>query len=236
MSCNRKFIVRLKKSGYLVRVGCGHCPDCLRNKQRELAIRLQYDLNSSRCIDSLFVTLTYDDTHLEYNVIDNKTGEIYELPSVNKHTIQTYLKRVRKSLGYDPKRTELYYYLTGEYGATKRPHYHAIIYLLGENTLATSLHDALKSNWKLCDWSLLSDSKSFQSTKSEASNMYVAKHQVKRCQGTTYQAPFFQLRSKGIGSEFLTNPQYEAERIFLKKNMFLYCNNKFKVPPPRYYL
>lgn len=226
-------IVRLQKSGYLVRVGCGKCPDCLRNKQKELALRLQYDLNSPRCFDSLFITLTYDDKHLEYDVVNEKTGEIYELPSVNKNTVQKYLKRVRKSLAYDPLRTNLYYYLTGEYGASKRPHYHAIIYLLGENTLKCSLHDALKNNWQLCDWSQLSDTKSFQSTKSIASNMYVAKHQVKRCQGTEYQAPFFQLRSKGIGYEFFNNPK---DVDFLCRNMYLILDNKYKVPAPRIYL
>lgn len=233
MSCNRKIIVRLKKSGYLVRVGCSKCPDCLRAKQRELALRLQYDLKSPRCIDSLFITLTYDDAHLEYDVLNKETGEIYPLPSVNKVTIQRYLKRVRKSLDYDPDKTQLYYYLTGEYGATKRPHYHAIIYLLGENTVKCSLHDALKDNWNFCDWSQISDSKSFQATNSIASNMYVAKHQIKRCQGTEYQAPYFQLRSKGIGYEFFRK---KKDVEFLKRNLFLYLDNKYKVAAPRIYL
>lgn len=234
MSCSRKMIVRLKRSGYLVRVGCGKCPDCLRNKQRELALRLQYDLKSKRCFDSLFITLTYDNNHLEYDVCDKKTGEVFSLPSVNKETIQKYLKRVRKMLGYDSSETSLYYYFTGEYGAHKRPHYHAIIYLLGKNTCKCSLHDALKNNWKLCDWSQLSDSKSFQSTKSIASNMYVAKHQVKRCQGINgLQAPFFQLRSKGIGYEFFN---YTSEVAFLKRNMYLIFDNKIRVPAPRIYL
>lgn len=233
MPCKRKVIVRLKNSGYLVRVGCGKCPDCLKNKQKELALRLQYDLKSPRCIDSLFITLTYDDSHLEYDVVNEKTGEIYALPSVNKSTVQKYLKRVRKALDYDTNKTELYYYLTGEYGATKRPHYHAIIYLLGENTVKCNLHDALKNNWKLCDWSQLSDEKCFQSTKSIASNMYVAKHQVKRCQGTAFQAPYFQLRSKGIGYEFFNN---RKDVEFLQRNMYLILDNKYKVPAPRIYL
>lgn len=233
MSCKRKIIVRLKKSGYLVRVGCGKCPDCLKNKQKELALRLQYDLKSPRCIDSLFITLTYDDTHLEYDVVNEKTGEIYALPSVNKHTIQKYLKRVRKSLGYDSEKTQLYYYFTGEYGASKRPHYHAIIYLLGEHTMKCSLRHALKRNWKLCDWSKISDDKCFQSTKSIASNLYVAKHQVKRCQGTEFQAPYFQLRSKGIGYEFFKN---KKDVEFLKRNMYLLFHNQTKVPAPRIYL
>jgi hypothetical protein len=70
---------------------------------------------------------------------------------------------------------------------------------------------------------------------SEASNMYVAKHQVKRCKGTIYQAPYFQLRSKGIGSTFFTFYPQEVE--FARKNGFLYQNriSNVKVPLPRYY-
>lgn len=233
MSCTRKVIVRLVKSGYLVRVGCGKCPECLKNKQRELALRLQYDLNSKRCFESLFITLTYDDKHLEYDTIDQKTGEIYQLPSVSKSTIQKYLKRVRKLLDYDSEKTSLLYYFTGEYGSTKRPHYHAIIYGLGENTFRIPLKTALKQCWNLCDWSQISETKCFQSTKSIASNMYVAKHQVKRCKGTQFQAPYFQLRSKGIGYEFFNN---QKDVNFLEQNMFLILDNKYKVPAPRIYL
>lgn len=70
---------------------------------------------------------------------------------------------------------------------------------------------------------------------SEASNMYVAKHQVKRCKGTIYQAPYFQLRSKGIGSTFFI--LYPQDVEFARKNGFLYqnCTSKVKVPLPRYY-
>lgn len=65
--------------------------------------------------------------------------------------------------------------------------------------------------------------------------MYVAKHQVKRCQGTVYQAPYFQLRSKGIGSTFFT--YYPEEVKFAKENGYLYQNrlSSAKVPLPRFY-
>lgn len=153
MPCSRPFLQRIKSAWasdsdtMVVKVACGNCPSCLKQKQRELAVRLQYDLKSPICYDNIFFTLTYDDEHLEYDVIDKDTGEIFDLmPSVNKETMQKYLKRVRKTLNYDPDKTKLMYYITGEYGAHKRPHYHGIIYLLGHKTNKVSLHDALKKN------------------------------------------------------------------------------------------
>lgn len=240
MPCSRPFLQRIKSAWasdsdtMVVKVACGKCPSCLKQKQRELAVRLQYDLKSPICYDNIFFTLTYDDEHLEYNVIDKDTGEIFDLmPSVNKETMQKYLKRVRKTLDYNPDKTKLMYYITGEYGAHKRPHYHGVIYLLGEKTNKVSLHDALKKKWLFCQWQELSDEKSFQSALSEAANMYVAKHQVKRCAGTRYQFPYFQLRSKGIGFTFFK--YYPKEVQFAINNGFLWINRKRKTPIPRYF-
>lgn len=163
MPCSRPFLQRIKSAWasdsdtFVCKVGCGKCPSCLKQKQRELAVRLQYDIKSPICFDNIFFTLTYDDDHLEYNVVDKETGEVFDLmPSVNIETMQKYIKRVRKTLDYDPKRTKLMYYITGEYGAHKRPHYHGIIYLLGKRTNKVSLHDALKKN------GIIANGKNFQ--------------------------------------------------------------------------
>lgn len=153
MTCTRPFLRSIKSAfasnndTMLVQVSCGKCPQCLKAKQRELAVRLQYDLQSPICYDHCFFTLTYSPENLEYNVVDYDTGEIfYKMPSVNKETVQKYLKRVRKALDYDPEKTKLYYYITGEYGAKKNPHYHGIIYLLGEKTSKIPLAEVLKKN------------------------------------------------------------------------------------------
>lgn len=235
MKCKRQRLVRLKNSGYYTLIGCGTCPICLMHKQQEVALRLGYDIHSPRCFQSWFITLTYDDEHLEYDVVDENTGEIYPLPSVNKRTLQNFWKLLRYNLNYDSKKTELLYYATGEYGdTTKRPHYHAITYFLGENTLKKDFITACKMTWTNCDWSKIPENKSFQSTDSQASRLYVAKHQVKRCKGILGQAPYFALMSKGYGSEFFT--YYPTEVQFLKDNGYLYLENKYKVPAPRYYL
>lgn len=63
--------------------------------------------------------------------------------------------------------------------------------------------------------------------------MYVAKHQVKRCRGTQYQSPYFQLRSKGIGFTFFK--YFPKEVQFAKNNGYLWINRKRKTPLPRYF-
>lgn len=235
MPCKRKRLVRLKESGALVRVGCKECPACLMNHRMEVAIRLNYDLLSPRCVDSIFLTLDYDDDHLEYNVVDENTGEVYPLASVNPKTLRDYWKRVRNALNYDSEQTELFYYASGEYGdTTKRPHYHAVVYLLGKPTQKISLADALQKSWTFCQWNPVKIAKCIQKPKTKGALLYSAKHNVKRCQGIEGQFPYFQRMSKGYGSEFFT--QYPTEVEFLKRNMFLYLDNTYKVAAPRYYL
>lgn len=219
------------KDGMIVRVPCGRCYGCLRKKQRELSLRLSYDLKNS--YDSVFVTLTYDDDFLIRDYVDKETGEIYPLPSVTKEDAQKFLKRLRKNLHYDSKKTKLMYYLSAEYGdETKRPHYHAIIYLLGEMTNIMTLKDAIIKSWSKCEWNFVSIEKCIQSVDSDGACMYVAKHQMKKCKGSELQAPYFQLRSKGIGFTFLSNP---IEVQFALDNGYLIYDRNKKAPLPRYF-
>lgn len=232
MSCIQPMLVR-NKNGYLVRIPCGKCYGCLRRKQRELGLRINYDIKSPRCFLSLFITLTYDDDHLIYNYVSRETGEIFPLPSVTKEDAQRFLKRLRKNLNYDAEQTKMYYYLSGEYGdETKRPHMHAIIYFLGTDTLQMDIKTAIKKSWKKCQWKQVNEKKCIQGINSDGALLYVAKHQMKKCQGTPLQSPFFQLRSKGIGSEFFKN---ETEIKFAKDNNYLVFDRNKKAPIPRYF-
>lgn len=232
MSCIQPMLVRNNR-GSLIRVPCGKCYGCLRRKQRELALRLSHDLEDKTCFDSIFVTLTFDDEHLIIDYIDEETGAFYPLPSITKECLQKFFKRLRKNLGYNPKVTKLAYYATGEYGDhTKRPHAHSIIYLYGVNTCKMPLRDAVKKSWTFCKWDLVNEEKCLQSAIGEGAKMYVAKHQVKKCQGTYLQYPYFQLRSKGIGKLFFSR---ETDIDFADKNGFLYYDRVKKSPVPRYY-
>lgn len=230
MSCIQPMLVR-NKNGQLVRVPCGKCYGCLRRKQRELALRLSYDIKNA--YESLFVTLTYDDEHLIRDVIDEETGAFYPLPSVTKDEAQRFLKRLRKNLHYDSRETYLSYYLSAEYGdESKRPHMHLIVYLIGKPTNIISLKDAILKSWDKCQWNDVGIEKCIQRIDSQGALMYVAKHQMKKCQGTYLQSPYFQLRSKGIGKTFLNN---KIETEFAINNGFLVYDRTKKAPIPRYY-
>jgi hypothetical protein len=97
-----------------LRLPCGNCIGCLKSKAREWAIRCTLELRDHP--DACWVTLTYDDDHLP--------------PTLSKDHLRAYIKRVRARI--HPR--SLRYFASGEYGEQRgRPHYHSIIYGLGEH-------------------------------------------------------------------------------------------------------
>lgn len=121
-----------------ITVPCGYCINCRVNRTQMWKLRLCYEL--SNWDDASFVTLTFDNEHLGVNSLD-------------KRDLQTFFKRLRKSLAIEygthdkvysdgspviDKRDGLpvqepnkpiKYYAVGEYGSkTQRKHYHAIIF------------------------------------------------------------------------------------------------------------
>lgn len=94
---------------------CGHCLACRINRRRKWTLRLILESMCYDPSDIRFVTLTYNDESLPYD-------EQYR-PSLCKHDIVTYLKRLRY---YVPG---MRYFVGGEYGTkTDRPHYHCILF------------------------------------------------------------------------------------------------------------
>lgn len=79
--------------------------------------RLKFEASKHLCAS--FVTLTYDDDHLPFNV-NEETGEMVN--TVKKEDIQSFFHDVRKKI-------QCRYMVTSEYGPkTLRPHYHGVIY------------------------------------------------------------------------------------------------------------
>lgn len=108
-----------------IEIPCGQCLECRLNHSRMWADRMV--LESMYHDESWFVTLTYDDDHLETvqrYYADPDTGEAQPVLSLNKRDLQLFLKRLRKNTGQKVR-----YYAAGEYGTkTHRPHYHLIIF------------------------------------------------------------------------------------------------------------
>ena len=57
----------VRHGGYLF-VPCGHCINCNENRRNTLARRL--DLEAQGSVDTLFITLTYDNQHISNMKLD----------------------------------------------------------------------------------------------------------------------------------------------------------------------
>lgn len=95
-----------------IEVPCGSCIGCEKSRQYEYSIRLQYELDASPPNSCLFVTLTFDDEHLEMYKDD-----------LNKPVLR-FLDVLRKRYGKSIRR-----WFVCEFGTLHgRPHYHGILF------------------------------------------------------------------------------------------------------------
>jgi len=100
---------RDQRSENSIKLPCGKCIGCLRNRAREWSIRCVHE--ASEHAQNCFLTLTYDKNHLPKN------------GSLDVSDIQKFFKRLRKRAG------KVRYFQCGEYGAKlQRPHHHVILF------------------------------------------------------------------------------------------------------------
>lgn len=96
---------------------CRKCIECRLDYAREWAVRCMHE--SQMYENNCFITLTYDDEHLESPKL------------IYKH-FQDFMKRLRYRISestLDPENSKIGVFVTGEYGEkTKRPHWHALIF------------------------------------------------------------------------------------------------------------
>lgn len=132
---NKKYAISKVKSGDnldgFTIIPCGSCIGCRIDYARQWADRCMLEAKDHE--DNWFLTLTYDDDHLDTvktKYSDPASGEEFEAMSLNKRDVQLWHKNLRKSLdekGY-PK---IRFFCCGEYGSpewTMRPHYHEIVF------------------------------------------------------------------------------------------------------------
>lgn len=103
-------------------VPCGHCSDCLRNKQQDIYLKLFYEWEEVQRNNGFayFLTLTYNPRNLPLTS--------FGVPCFRRSDIQAYLKRVRKNF---PSSSIRYFYCGELGGLTRRPHYHFIFFVTG---------------------------------------------------------------------------------------------------------
>lgn len=91
-----------------VLIPCRKCFECVQSYSTNWAVRCSLEAASHK--KNCFVTLTYDNEHLQ---------------DISVREVQKFLKRLRKSL----KGEKVRYFACGEYGEhTGRPHYHIILF------------------------------------------------------------------------------------------------------------
>lgn len=105
-------------------VPCGHCIECLKDKQNSWKIRLTEEARDHLYV--YFFTLTYNDQSVPYVYSD--TGEKCLYP--RKTDIQLWIKRNRiKFERYFNRDIDFKYFICAEYGPnTGRPHYHGVFF------------------------------------------------------------------------------------------------------------
>lgn len=111
--------IRLKNDhGQAYYVPCGKCAWCCKAARDRWVFRLKVEKEAA--VYSRFLTLTYDDDHLKYN-INLETGEM--VPTVCKKDIVDFNRSLWKA-GY-----KFRFMIASEYGPkTGRPHYHGLYF------------------------------------------------------------------------------------------------------------
>lgn len=93
-----------------IKLPCGKCIGCLRNRAREWGIRCVHESKFHE--RNSFITLTYSPENIPTNA------------SLDVTHFQKFIKRLRKQ-----SKTKIRYFHCGEYGPKlQRPHYHALIF------------------------------------------------------------------------------------------------------------
>jgi hypothetical protein len=131
-----------------IKVPCGVCADCMRQKVNQIVSRMQIELQNHNNF-GIFVTLTYSDEHLPHRFIDDEGKPLqYPVPTVCKEDVQKFLKRLRARLDYDGHDISNFkYFYISEYGMTntdnKRPHYHLCLFFdeLPMNIISDYIHE-----------------------------------------------------------------------------------------------
>lgn len=205
MRCMYPITIYQNKLPYVV--PCKRCIPCKINKTSEWVLRILMELKEQE--KAIFLTLTYNDENLPAG------------GSLNKEDWQAFIKALRQRY---PDR-KLMYFMCGEYGETsKRCHYHAIIFGMG-NSLEERID--LYESWKKCD-SYQFFGKTWFKTVGEVtadSAAYVAGYCQKKLFGSMAKVeygdkqPPFQLQSQKIGEKyFLKNKEKFCEDGFISYN------------------
>lgn len=190
----------------VLNIPCRKCIGCRLDYSRDWANRMLLEYQNTK--KAVFITLTYNDSHLP-------TSEC-GLPTLCKRDVQLWMKRLRKFFSG----TQIRYFLAGEYGdQTHRPHYHAILFGLSIDDLVPlkirNTNELGQSAYECCvlndTWNLGFSSAAPTSYQTFS---YVSRYCLKKQRLVDYTRDSLQLyepefslmsRKPGLGGYYVTN-------------------------------
>lgn len=208
-------------------IACGKCIGCRLERSRQWAIRcvLEAEMHDENC----FITLTFDDEHL------NKSR------SLDKRDFVLFMKRLRKRFG-----DGIRFFHCGEYGDRfSRPHHHACLFgfdfpdkiILSEGTgFVYYGSESLSELWPF-GFSSIGDV-TFESA------AYVARYIVKKINGSTAdrhykgRVPEYVTMSRGckrLATGGIGNSWYDSFKSDIYPHNYIVIRNGIKVKPPKYF-
>jgi len=226
---NRKYLPNKKNGGIapqwkddrtlFVPVGCGKCIECMKQKSREWAVRLQEDIRQYN--NGKFVTLSFSDDSL--NKLEEELTQEYKLTgytldnAVAKLAVRRFLERWRKK-----HKKSIRHWLITELGQTntERLHIHGILF--------TDELEDINKIWKYGNvW--------IGSYVNEKTINYIVKYLYKTDTKHKYYTPII-LCSKGIGSGYFNRSDYKINKYNNEKTNEMYTTKSgVKLPLPKYY-
>lgn len=157
--------------GIPIQLPCGRCLGCRLEKAKGWALRCYHEAQMHD--ENSFITLTYRDANLP------------PFGSLRKSDFQKFIRSLRQKL-YTRKHgfRKIRYYMCGEYGATGRAHYHAIIFGYGfpDKTLSNIRNDNRVYRSKLLEDTWLHGTSEIGSVTYKSAG-YVARYILKKQNG-----------------------------------------------------
>lgn len=195
-------------------VPCGKCPGCLTSRSNSWQFRLTQQDKIS--LHSHFITLTYGDN--DAPGIGKLTPNGHN--SIHKPDYQKFMKLLRH---HSPKNIPISYFACGEYGSRReRPHFHAIIFNADPELIKKSWHHGFVHIGSVTGASIAYTLK------------YMHKARTVPKDDTDDRTPEFQLQSKGLGANYLTEHVKAYHRQDITR-LYVTLEGGQKTTMPRYY-
>lgn len=110
-----------------LRIPCGQCLGCRLEYSRQWAVRCT--LEAMLWEHNYFVTLTYNNDSVPYNVLRDPDGSHHGVMTLVPRDLELFLKRLRTYAKREYGAENIRFYGCGEYGSKNgRPHYHLILF------------------------------------------------------------------------------------------------------------